>query len=314
MAIFWSGLVVMLAASVLLWKRIRRNPGLLMLHAGCILIIAGAMWGSQTAHDLRAELWGDTRLHHGEGILSLGESINVGFEVKLEKAWTEYYPPTGSPWDFYYELRIPDGAAMGIPLQWEDPIKKPLGKFTVPGQDFRGDILEIYTDDKSAASAPELFGRALGPNVKMEIFRDGKPATIRFKARDDSNVTRIPPVNLYDSQAAWEADGYPAIVMYNTQAVKDHKAVLSIHENGKEVLRKTIEVNYPLHYGGYHFYLMHCDPAGKFVELTVRSDAGLYVVYAGMILLCVGVFVVMWGKAIFRWLLEAIPKTFSACK
>ena len=36
--------------------------------------------------------------------------------------------------------------------------------------------------------------------------------------------------------------------------VKEYTSILTILENGKEVLRKSIEVNHPLHYKGLAFY------------------------------------------------------------
>ena len=302
MVVFWAGLVVMLSASVLLWKRIHRCPGLLMLHAGCILIITGAMWGSQQAHELRAKFFDTQRVYYAEATLSPGESANIGFEVKLEKAWTEYYPTVESPWKFYYEQYDPDGKTVWIPLQWEDKITKPLGKFSVSGEKFCGEILEMSTDDEfNLSGGLDRFGRAAPPRVLMKISRGMSPLTGLLVGKEDSDITRMTLVSLYDSQTDWEKAGAPALVMQRVQPVRDYKALLSIHEGGKEVLRKTIEKNYPLHYGGYHFYLTKCYPNGR-VILTARSDAGLYVVYAGMILLVLGVFWVMWGTAIFKWL------------
>ena len=302
MVVFWAGLVVMLTASVVLWACIRRSPGLLLLHVGCILIIVGAMWGSGQRHELRARYFDDPHVYFAETVLSPGESANIGFEIKLEKAWTEYYPAAGPPWEFYYELRNSDGDAIEIPLKWENEAKKPMGKFSVTGEDFHGEILKMSVDDEVAFSGDEHFGRAVPPMVVMEISRGDKSFVGMLEGRDDTDVTRMSLVSLYDSQADWEKAHSPALVMYNTQPVRDYKAVLSIHDGGTEVMRNTIEKNYPLHYGGYHFYLAECDSRGRFVEITARSDAGLYVVYAGMISLCIGVFWIMWVAGIVKWL------------
>jgi hypothetical protein len=304
MVVFWTGLVVMLAASVLLWRHIRRAPGLLMLHVGCILIIGGAMWGSRKAHELRADFFGSQQSPVIEISLIPGASVDIGFEVKLEKAWTEYYPIVESPWKFYYELRVPNGDVMGIPLQWEDETNAPMGKFSVPGEKLQGEILGISSDNEFGSSGDiERYNRAAPPKVLMKIKKaPNAPAlTGLLVGRDYSDITRMSLESLYDSHTDWEKADSPAIVMYSVQPVRDYKAELSIRSGGKEIMRKTIEVNDPLHYGGYHFYLTECDREGH-VKLTARSDAGLYVVYAGMILLGIGVFWVMWGPGIFKWL------------
>ncbi len=76
---------------------------------------------------------------------------------------------------------------------------------------------------------------------------------------------------------------------------RDFFSDLSIIENDKEILRKTIEVNHPLHYGGYHFYQFSYDTvSGKYTILSVTSDSGLYAVYAGYGLLCIGIIWRLW--------------------
>jgi cytochrome c biogenesis protein len=44
------------------------------------------------------------------------------------------------------------------------------------------------------------------------------------------------------------------VTFYPSGAPKDYKSVLTVLEDGKEVLTKTIEVNHPLQYGGLVFY------------------------------------------------------------
>jgi len=79
--------------------------------------------------------------------------------------------------------------------------------------------------------------------------------------------------------------------------IKDYKSDLVVLEEGREVARKTIEVNDPLHYGGYHFYQLSYDQEHeRYTVLSVRSDSGLLAVYAGFLLLAVGVFWLFWVK------------------
>ena len=65
-------------------------------------------------------------------------------------------------------------------------------------------------------------------------------------------------------------------------------------------MRKSIEVNKPLHYGGYLFYQQGYDgDAGRYTVLGVTSDKGLGIVFLGYILLCTGVFWHFWLRHIF---------------
>ena len=66
-----------------------------------------------------------------------------------------------------------------------------------------------------------------------------------------------------------------------------------IVENGQERCRGVIEVNRPLHYGGYHLYQHAYDVAAlQYTILGVVSDSGLATVYVGFGLLFGGV---LWG-------------------
>jgi len=77
--------------------------------------------------------------------------------------------------------------------------------------------------------------------------------------------------------------------------IKDYVSDVSIIENAKEVEHKTIEVNHPLHYRGYHFYQHSYDPDQlNYSILFVRSDSGLYIVYAGFLLVSIGSIVRFW--------------------
>jgi len=77
--------------------------------------------------------------------------------------------------------------------------------------------------------------------------------------------------------------------------VKDYYSDLQVLEDGKVVTEKTIEVNDPLYYGGYHFYQHSYDKKGEqYSVLSVSSDSGLYLVYTGYILLMIGIIWLMW--------------------
>ena len=81
--------------------------------------------------------------------------------------------------------------------------------------------------------------------------------------------------------------------------IRDYFSDVVVIENEKEVASKTIEVNHPLHYGGYHFYQHSYDSeAGKYTILSVTSDSGLYAVYSGYWLLCLGVLWQFWFRHI----------------
>jgi hypothetical protein len=68
-----------------------------------------------------------------------------------------------------------------------------------------------------------------------------------------------------------------------------HVAVVA---EGTPVAEKDIQVNNPMHYGGYHFYQTSygLDPGtgNPYTVLAITSDSGLLTVFAGFILLILG--------------------------
>lgn len=77
--------------------------------------------------------------------------------------------------------------------------------------------------------------------------------------------------------------------------IKDYLSDLVVIDEGRHMAHKTIEVNDPLHYGGYHFYQDSYDSArGRYTVLSVSSDSGLLAVYVGFILLVAGTFWQYW--------------------
>ena len=59
-------------------------------------------------------------------------------------------------------------------------------------------------------------------------------------------------------------------------------------------------MNYPLYYGGYHFYQISYDDKAyrlsPYTILSVSSDSGLSLVYTGFVLLIAGTFWLFWFK------------------
>ena len=51
----WITLCVLILAGLFIWKRLVRNIGLFAMHIGCVLVVAGAIWGSQEVHRWRED-------------------------------------------------------------------------------------------------------------------------------------------------------------------------------------------------------------------------------------------------------------------
>ena len=92
-----------------------------------------------------------------------------------------------------------------------------------------------------------------------------------------------------------------------TGQISDYKSDLVVREEGHTAESKTIEVNDPLHYGGYHFYQSSYgqDKRGRwYTVLSVTSDSGLSLVYIGFALLAGGMFWMFWVKPIWVYFIK----------
>lgn len=183
---YWFVLGLMLIAGSIIFRR------LLLIHVGCILVLLGAMLGSDAGHGFRQKLLGINKIHKGQMLIYQGQESN---KVKVER----------------------DSMTEELPF-----------------------------------------------SIKLKKFR----------------------VDYYEPQRA---------------AVRDYISSLAVIENGKTVAEKNVEVNHPLHYGGYYFYQHSYDAQdGQYSVLMVVSDSGWAFVYAGYVALCVGVIRRFWLRNIFR--------------
>ncbi len=90
------------------------------------------------------------------------------------------------------------------------------------------------------------------------------------------------------------------IEFYTPEYIRDYISDVQVVKDGNVVAEKSIEVNHPLHFGGYHFYQSSYDAEGhKYTVLSVVSDMGLNLVYAGYLMLGIGVFWHFWVRHIF---------------
>lgn len=96
----------------------------------------------------------------------------------------------------------------------------------------------------------------------------------------------------------------PALYLVKPQSpIKDYKSDLTAIRNGQPQMEKVIEVNDPLHYGGYHFYQHSYDQERRqYTILSVTSDSGLALVYAGFALTGYCIFWWAWFTPAFKYL------------
>jgi len=149
----------------------------------------------------------------------------------------------------------------------------------------------------------ERHGQLAPPMVKLELTHNGRTVRGWMAASEEARSVYMPLMCLYEDDRQWWTAGQPAVILCRpAQKVRDYKADLVIMKDGREVRRKTVEVNDPLHYGGYYFFLSQMSSAdgATSVMLLVRSDAGLWCVFAGSMLLLAGLVLQLWVRPVFN--------------
>lgn len=83
--------------------------------------------------------------------------------------------------------------------------------------------------------------------------------------------------------------------------VRDYLSTVSVFEEGRKVLTREVEVNLPLHYGGYAVYQADYRPDDPgFSGFEIVSDPGMPVVYLGLLVNAAGVLCVMFLSPLLR--------------
>jgi len=293
LVVYWLALIALLAVGIAVFRRLLRVPALLLMHLGSILVVLGAMWGSSSGHALARRLLGRDKIPEGQmGILEGTQENRVfvadsnstrelPFFVRLRDFRMEYYQPgqlsvrseTGQSW------RVPAEAGRTLSLgagQGTLTIRKVFQNFRM---DLQGDEPVAY--DLPGGSNPAL---------EVAIEKPGEPPARRY---------------VFERVPGHEKPNESLRLSY-FHAVRDYISELEIVQDGQVVAAQEIEVNHPLHYGGYHFY-QHSygeDRLGEYTVLMVVSDAGLSLVYSGYLMLVAAIFWHFWG----RRALAALPQ------
>ena len=303
----WGIFAFLTAAGIVAIGALRRRPGLLAMHVGMVLVIAGAMWGSELMRRLRSDLFGSDRITEGQMIIYQGESSSevfdqvraqidrLPFEVHLEKFWIEYYDVAPEdPWEF--TIWTIDRGSEGAMPQW-------IGQRVAWRQgkpiELSSCDVELLVTDYQLAQYGEGPDAPVLPEVKVRLSRGGAAIEGLLQPQPGKPELRLSLAALYGSEEAWhEADAPWLRFQRPTPVIKDFKSALIVRDGDRELARKTIEVNAPLHVGGYHFYQSSYDQDDEqYTVLSVVSDAGLSTVYAGFILLIGGL---VWHALSFR--------------
>jgi len=286
--IYWGAFGVLLAAGIAVLRRLSWVPSLLLMHLGCILILAGGMWGSPLGQDLQKRFFGTERIRKGQMPILQGTAENrvmvadsndtqeLPFSIRLRDFRIEYYEPG----DLYIQSR--NGRRWKLPAEAgrTQALGENLGTVTIQ-RAFRNFKMDVSGDERIAYDAPG------GLNPALEVM---------IQKPDGTTARRY----VFLHRAGHGNPNDPLVMSYE-QSPRDYVSELEVVRDNQVVASKDIEVNHPLHHGGYHFY-QHSygqNQMGEYTILMVVSDAGLNIVYTGYAMLIVGVFWHFWGRRLW---------------
>ncbi len=302
LAFYWYVLAVLFLAGLVEFPRLLCKPGLFMIHTGCLLTLAGSMCGSEAGHRLISRLFGTQKIPGGYMLITEGTaekyvttedfSRRLGelpFSIKLKDFRVEYYQTDGNSVPQLY-IQTQDGRDLQLAARAGEEISL--------GQD-KGKLKVVRTFRK----------------FKIRIENDKKIATDEEGSEENPAaevIIEVPDGNSYTRYVFERFEGFSHredglklsyVSQQEPRMIRDYFSDVAVIENGKEAAGKTIEVNHPLHYKGYHFYQHSYDSeAGKYTVLSVTSDSGLYVVYAGYWMLCCGVAWQLWFRPVVKYI------------
>ena len=287
--VYWIAFMLLLITALAVFRRLVSVPGLLLMHLGCVFILAGSMWASEAGHKLQKKLFGIDKITKGQMTIHEGHSDNrvmlednkqikeLPFSVELKDFQIEYYKPA------YLYAQTRDGQGWKIPVEIgaEFPLGPELGtvKILRTFENFKITTEEgsrKIVDDPQPGSNPALEVQITSPDgqVTTEYVFERFPGYTHTENKFLLNYRRV---------------------------ISDYISQLRVIKDEKTVAEKDIEVNHPLSFGGYRFYQHSYDAkAGQYTVLMVVSDTGVGLVFAGCWMLCIGVFWHMWLRHIVR--------------
>ena len=308
LGVYWYGVAVLLIVGFIEFPRLLHKPGLLMIHTGCLLLLAGSMWSSEAGHRLSKRLFGVQKIPSGYIVIPEGNSEKhvvaedfkqqlgeLPFSIRLKDFRLEYYETDEESVPRLY-IKTQKGQDLQLVAKAGEEISLGQGSGKLK-------VVRTFRNFKIGIEDGEMV-------VTDEEQQGENPAVeVQIEVPDGNGYTRY----AFERFAGFNHGENGLQLSYVSQGprvIRDYLSDVVVIKDGKEVTSKTIEVNHPLHYGGYHFYQHSYDSeAGKYTILSVTSDSGLYAVYGGYWLLCLGVLWQFWFRHITIGLKMSIVKT-----
>ncbi|UCF44391.1 MAG: cytochrome c biogenesis protein ResB [Planctomycetota bacterium] len=289
LSIYWLALACLLVLAIAAFQRLLHVPGLLLTHLGCVLILAGSIWGSDRGHSLQKRLVGLDKIPQGQMIIFEGASEKhvkleaneqtkeLPFSIKLKDFRLEHYEPGY----LLIETRGQQRWQLPVEIGAEYSLGPDFGTITVTKR-FKNFKITFDGTQRIPIDSPKA-----GSNPALEVQITDPNGAVTTKYVFERFGGHVHPED--------------KLLLSYHRIISDFISEIQIIKDGKVLAEESLEVNHPVYFGGYHFYQhAYDDKAGEYTILMVTSDTGLKMVYLGYLMLCVGVFWQFWLRPILR--------------
>jgi hypothetical protein len=284
---WFLGLLALLALSVAVCtfsgaRFSLRKTFTLITHASILLIVAGAI--------LRGIAGVDGMLALEKGQMAGGFEVEgatapvpLGFHLRLDDFLIRYYEGTGDS----LEVRLGEaGQTLTIPVE--------VGKVVPLNRDgAKLEVLRRVLDFKMDENGQILSAPEQQP--------DNPAVQVRLTGPAGESKRWVFAVHPEFEGHAPDAAGIHLRYIFRPPAVKSYEShVTVLDENGNKIREAVILVNSPLNVGRYTFYQASYNTKTMGTILEVTHDPGVPLVFAGFILLPLGVALAFYAKPLLN--------------
>jgi len=267
-----------------------RAVGSVITHISLLLVLAGGVirgiWGERGEMPLRE---GETK----SSFIVQGQPVELPFSIRLLNFELETYGPQDE-WNLrpriVGEQLVVRSRLAGT--EWKLPVEPGIAHELTTAEQPARQVVIVKVLRKVADFVIDMETR----EVKSRSELPRNPAVlVEMSHHSRTNrqwlFSRHPDFDMHDTgEAARVLDmRYVVEVTSPKTTIKDYKSTLQVLEGKNVMAEKTIEVNLPLSYAGYTFYQSGFNPQDlKWTSLQVVKDPGVPIVYAGFVLMIVG--------------------------
>jgi hypothetical protein len=282
MALFGASVI---SSAMLRWPVKLRAAGFFVCHIGLMTTLAGAAASATLAIRGRIDLHagGETATHVRvmKAGMPTGEIAALGFDLRLDRFEAPSYE-TEYRVGYYEQVSVTDERGTRLDWRLKASFDPETSKHRLPnGDSFR--LTGIYPDFRpvpDAATNQVAYGTASqewrNPAVAIEVQQQGLPREQLMLA------TRPSPLYLSQTRA----------LVFEKRADEKRAYISNVTATqGATQLKRVVSVNDPLSFNGWTLYQVNYNPEDPtYSGLDAVYDPGVFWVFTGFGLICLGVF------------------------